>query len=345
VTSNTAILTGIVLSTTTAHTITAVYSGDTSWGASVSSPLLLSPILLPVTVVLTSSNTVLAPGQSATLTATVTPVTTPISTAEQHPTGNVLFWAGTTMLGSVALSAGVGDGGVATTFVSQLPAGAYAITAQYAGDATYGPALSNSLGLEVEDFTANCSVNNVTVVQGQTATVNCAVASLGGLTGPIQVVCAEQNAPQTGAINCTFNPAVVNGSGQTTLTIVTTAGNITQSGLNAGPSLRNDRPTDRHGHPLWPAAGGGVVLAFAGLLLSPVGRKVRWLHKHGGRMMMFALLLAGLAGAGLGCNSGSFTKGSAGTALGVHTLKITAAADVSTVTVSHYAYVTVDVTP
>jgi hypothetical protein len=29
----------------------------------------------------------------------------------------------------------------------------------------------------------------------------------------------------------------------------------------------------------------------------------------------------------------------------VHTLKITAAADVDTVTVSHYAYVTVNVTP
>ncbi|HEX4322889.1 MAG TPA: Ig-like domain repeat protein [Acidobacteriaceae bacterium] len=345
VTSNTAILTGIVLSTTTAHTITAVYSGDTSWGASVSSPLLLSPILLPVTVVLTSSNTVLAPGQSATLTTTVTPVTTPIITAEQHPTGSVFFYAGTTLIGSVALSAGVGDSGVATTFVSQLPAGAYAITAQYAGDATYGLALSNSLSLEVEDFTASCSVNNVTVVQGQTATVNCTVASLGGLTGPIQVVCAEQNAPQTGAIGCTFDPTVVNGSGQTTLTIVTTAGDITQSRMNAGPPLRDDRPTDRHGHPLWPAAGGGVALAFAGLLLSPVGRRARWLRKHVGRMMMFALLLAGLAGAGLGCNSSSFTKGSLGTPLGVHTLKITAAADVSTVTVSHYAYVTVDVTP
>ena len=345
ISSNTAILTGIVLSTTTAHTITAVYSGDTSWGASVSSPLLLSPILLPVTLVLTSSNTVLAPGQSATLTATVTPVSTPISTAEQHPTGTVLFWAGTTMLGSVALSAGVGDAGVATTFVSQLPAGAYVITAQYAGDATYGPALSNSLGLEVEDFTVSCSVNNVMVVQGQTATVNCAVASLGGLTGPIQVVCAEQNAPQTGAIHCSFDPTVVNGSGQTTLTIVTTAGNIMQSRMNAGPPLRNGRPPDRHGPPLWPAAGGGVALAFAGLLLSPVGRRARWLRKHGGRMTMLVLLAAGLAGAGMGCNSSSFTKDGAGTPLGVHTLKITSAADVSTVTVSHNAYVTVNVTP
>ena len=61
---------------------------------------------------------------------------------------------------------------------------------------------------------------------------------------------------------------------------------------------------------------------------------------------MLALLIAGVAGAGLGCNSSSVTLPSnGGTPLGVHTLKITAAADVSTVTVSHYAFITVNVTP
>jgi len=50
--------------------------------------------------------------------------------------------------------------------------------------------------------------------------------------------------------------------------------------------------------------------------------------------------------AGIGCNSSSVTLPSnGGTPLGVHTLKITAAADVNTVTVSHYAYLTVNVTP
>ena len=344
VSSNTAVLTGIVLSTTSAHTITAVYSGDTNWGPSVSSPLLLQPILLPVTVTLATSSSTLAPGQSATLTATVTPVTTPIITAEQHPTGNVFFYAGTTLIGEGTLAAGLGDTGVATVFVPQLPAGAYVLTAQYAGDTTYGPAISSPLNLAIEDFTVSCSVNNVNVVQGQTATVTCAVASLGGLTGPIQVVCAEQNPPQLGAINCTFSPTVVNGTGQTTLTIVTTAGNISQTSMNAGPEARPTRaPQDRHKPPLWPVAGGGLALAF--VLLSPIGQRARWLRHNGGRLIALALLLAGLAGAGIGCNGSSTLGTSSGTPLGVHTLKITAAADVDVVTVSHYAYVTVNVTP
>ena len=342
ISSNTAILTGIVLSNTTSHTITAVYSGDTNWNASVSSPLLLQAILLPDTVTLTTSNAVLIAGQSATLTATVIPVSTPLSTAEQHPTGNVYFYAGTTLIGEAALGAGVGDTGVASVFVPNLPAGSYVITAQYAGDTIYGPAVSNSLDESIEDFTIGCNVNNLSVVQGQTATVACNVASLGGLSGPIQVVCAEQNAPQVGALACTFSPTVINDSGQTTLTIVTTSGNIAENGTNARPHMRGPRDAN-HGPPLWPA-GGGIVLAFAGLMFSPMGRRARWLRSQGSRLLMLALVCAGVAG--IGCNSSSVTLPSnGGTPLGVHTLKITAAADVNTVTVSHYAYLTVNVTP
>jgi hypothetical protein len=64
-------------------------------------------------------------------------------------------------------------------------------------------------------------------------------------------------------------------------------------------------------------------------------------------MLLGALLLVGLAGAGLGCtNSVSLTNNSQhGTPLGVHTLKITAGALVNTVTVTHSTYLTVNVTP
>jgi len=279
----------------------------------------------------------------------VTPVNFPIITAEQHPTGNVYFYAGTTLIGEASLSPGLGDTGVATVFVPSLPAGAYVITAQYAGDTTYGPAVSNSLNLAIEDFTVSCGVTNVTVVQGQTATVTCNVASLGGLTGPIQIVCAEQNPPQVGPIVCTFDPTIINGTGQTTLTILTTAGNISQGSLNGGPQIgpagtANHRH-DGHGPPIWPAAGGGVALAFAGLLLSPIGKLARWVRRKNGKLMVLALLMAGLASAGLGCNNSVTLANNSGTPLGVHTLKITAAADVNTVTVSHYAYITVNVTP
>jgi len=160
------------------------------------------------------------------------------------------------------------------------------------------------------------------------------VASLGGLTGPIQVVCVEQNPPQVGAIGCTFSPSIVNGTGDTTLTVVTTKGSV----------AANQQPRKPGGSP-WPATGGGIALAFLGILLSPIGRRARWLRPGRSRLLALALLLAGFAVAGIGCSNTVTLNSSTGTPLGVHTLKITAAAEVNTVTVSHNAYLTVNVTP
>jgi hypothetical protein len=225
---------------------------------------------------------------------------------------------------------------VASTFVPRLPAGQYLITAQYSGDPTYGPAISNSLTLGVQDFTISCSVNNINMVQGTTQSVTCNVASLGGLTGPIQVVCSEQNPPQTGVIPCTFSPGTINGTGTTTLTVVTTKGGVAS----------NDKPRNP-ANPPWPAAGGGIALAFVGILLSPIGRRARWVRVGAGRkLLVLALLLAGMAATGIGCtNTVTLNNPTGGTPLGVHTLKITAASEVNTVTVSHNAYLTVNVTP
>jgi hypothetical protein len=338
ISNNTAILTGVSLSLSATHTITAVYSGDTSYSTSVSSPLLLVGTLLPVTVNLTESNTVLAPDQPVTLTATVTPVTTPPLTAEQHPSGFVLFYAGTALIsGQVPVLVGLGNSGVASTVVPRIPAGQYVISAQYSGDTTFGPTVSNSLNLLAEDFGINCSATNVKMAQGTTKTITCNVSSLGGLAGPIQVACAEQNPPQIGAIGCTFSPNVVQGTGQVPLTIVTEGGNIGQN--------RKDDPVSRPpGSAPWSVAG-GVALAFVGLLLAPIGRRARWLRPGGGKLLVLALLLAGLASAGIGCNNTSGLTGNSGTPLGVHTLQITAGADVGTVTVTHTAYLTVNVTP
>jgi hypothetical protein len=333
ISNNTAILTGVTLSTTVSHTVTAVYSGDTTYSASVSSPLLLTAILAPVTVTLVESNAILAPDQPVTLTATVTPVNTPPTTAEQHPSGFVLFYANSILISAqTPVLVGLGYSGVASTFVPHVPAGQYVVTAQYSGDPTYGPAVSNALNLGVEDFTVSCSATNINIVQGTSQNVTCTVASLGGLTGPIQVVCVEQNPPQAGAIGCTFSPSIVNGTGGTTLSVVTTKGGVAAKQQPRKP-----------GGSAWPAAGGGIALAFLGILLSPIGRRARWLRPSRSRLL--ALLLAGFAAAGIGCSNTVTLNSSTGTPLGVHTLKITAAAVVNTVTVSHNAYLTVNVTP
>jgi hypothetical protein len=328
------------------HTIQGTYAGDANYNSSASSPVVLATTLAPVTVTLTSSTAVLSPGQAVTLTATVTPISTPPLTAEQHPSGSILFYAGTVFIGTQAsVQVGSGDSGVASTSVSNLPAGSYVLTAVYSGDTTYGPATSNSLNLQVEDFTVSCSQTSVNVVQGTSGSVNCDVASLGGLSGAIQVVCAEQNPPNNGAIGCTLSPSIVEGTGTTTLTAVTTAGNLAEIDLPAELSSPTQRPPGSHqsSQPkAWPAAASGFTLALAGLLLSPIGRRARLLRK-GQRLLALTLMLAGMAGVGLGCTNNP-TIPNPGTPLGENTLKITAAALVNTVTVTHTTYLTVNVT-
>jgi hypothetical protein len=326
VSDNEAVL-SVTLSATVDHSITAVYSGDSTYATSTSSALVLDATLLTATVTLTAGTTTLAPDQTTTLTATVTPTATPLSTAEQYPTGYVDFYSGSTLIGASELVYTSGYSSAATLTGPLLSAGTYDVTAVYLGDSTYATATSNTVDLSVENFTIASSTTNLTLEQGATGTATFTVTSLGGLTGNIQVVCVEQNPPTVGAITCTFNPSVVDGTGTTTLTVVTTS---------ATSSAR--RPE------LWPAAGGGALLAFAGLLLSPIGRRARWLRGNSVKLLGLALLALGLAGTGLGCNSSVNLTSSTGTPLGVHTLKITAAEDVNTVTVSHYAYLTVNVT-
>ncbi len=101
-----ATLANVTLSSTSTHVITAVYSGDDSWGGSTSNAVTLKPVLIPVTVTLAVTPATAAPGQVVSMTATVKPSTAPAASVEQNPTGNVVFYNGTTILAH-----GCADGG------------------------------------------------------------------------------------------------------------------------------------------------------------------------------------------------------------------------------------------
>ncbi|HTJ31464.1 MAG TPA: Ig-like domain-containing protein, partial [Acidobacteriaceae bacterium] len=291
VAGNVAVLADITLAATATHTLTAAYSGDTTYASSVSSPVVMGATLLPVTVTLAESGSTLAPDHPVTLTATITPISPPPLSGEQNPSGYVLFYAGSSLItGQVAAAQGPGNTAIASTVVSSLAAGNYAVTAYYSGDPTFGAATSNALNLQSEDFTVGCAANNITMAQGATQTVGCNVALLGGLTGTIEVVCAEQNAPQVGAIDCSFSPNTVINSGATTLTVITQAPSVATAGQ----------------------ARGGWLAAGICLLLMPICLRLR---RRGLRFAAWCLLLAGLAGSGLGC-SNSVPTGHGETALG-----------------------------
>jgi Bacterial Ig-like domain (group 3) len=110
--------------------ITAAYQGSSSYAASASA--VLNQVVNGITTA-TSLSSSLNPstyGQLVTFAATVTSGSGP-------PTGTVIFYNGTTAIGSATLSSGS-----ASTSTSSLPAGSNAITAAYQGSGGFAPSTS-----------------------------------------------------------------------------------------------------------------------------------------------------------------------------------------------------------
>lgn len=335
VTNDSATISNVSLTGTT-HSITAVYSGDANWAGSTSNALTLKGGTAPVTVVLTANPAAPNPGQSVTLTATVTPNATPPSTGEQNPTGNVIFYNGTTPLATVALTPAQGDASSASFAITALSAGQASLTAVYVGDQTFASATSNAISLTLQDFTITPGAGNppgdLDIVKGSSANASFVITGLGGFKNQVQVLC---NVPPQADIACAASPQVVTPTQTVTFTITTYA--------TGGPSSA----ASHNPRPLWQRAGGGVAFAVLLVFLLPDRKRARLLSQRGRRTLLLLVLLAGFCGAGIGCSSISqtvITKVN-GTPLGETTLTITAATTVDNAVVSHSAYLTVNVQP
>ncbi len=333
---NTASLSNVVLSTATSHLITAVYSGDVNWSPSTSNPVTLIALLFADTVTLTVSPTAVSPGQVVTLIATVTPAVIPASTTEQNPTGNVIFYDGTNILGTVALSAGANNTATATLLNATLPAGQDVLYAFYVGDLFYASGTSNSITISVQDFSilpaGTNPPTNLNIIKGNSGSASFVVTALGGFNGQISIVCAV---PTQDDMSCTASPQQMTPTGTVTF--------VVQTYLTGGPTSAL-QPGKR---PWWPGAAGGTALAGLFMLMLPMGRRARWLNERTRNLLLVSLLLAGLGGAGIGCSSisGSAGNPSSGTPLGVATLTITGASYVNNTVVSHSVFLTVNVLP
>lgn len=333
--SGSASLAGVTLASNVSHSITAIYSGDTNWLASTSAALPLAATTLPDTVVLTSNLATVTSGQALVLTATVTPTAIPATGAEQNPTGNVIFYNGTNVIGTVALVASpLGDSSSATLTTQTLAGGLDALSAFYVGDLYFDSGTSNVLSLSIEDFTIVPSPSNpgtnLNIVQGTAGSASFVVTGLGGYNNTVQVVCAV---PTQDDMTCTASPQ------QTTLP--GTVSFVVQTFL---PGQQTSTTTvSKRIPPLWPRTTGGAALAFLAFFSLPLGRKVRvFTRKSTHRLCIFLALLIGLGTAGIGCTSGVAINGNE-TPLGVSTLKITATAYIDNTVVSHSIYLTVNV--
>ena len=332
VSSYSATLSNIMLDTTKSHLVTAVYSGDTNYAGSTSNAVSLMAALLPDTVTLTAVPTAAGPGQAINFTATVTPTTAPPATYEQNPTGKVTFYNGTTVIGTGTLMIALGNSSTATFTIATLPAGQDAITAVYAGDSYFAPGTSNAVMVTVQDFTIApvTPPASLTIPKGDSGQAAFIVAGLAGYTGQIQVTC---NVLPQDDMTCTPNPALVTPTATVNFTV--------QTYKTGGPSSTTTSSSRRQGNgPMWLRAGGGMALALV-MVLAPMGRKARRLRRFGA----LVLLLAGLCGAGVGCNSTNNGSNGAGTPLGTTTVTLTATAYIDNAVVSHSTYLTVNVIP
>ncbi|WP_271582961.1 Ig-like domain repeat protein [Bradyrhizobium sp. CCBAU 45389] len=115
------------------HSITAVYPGDVNNAGSTSAALTQAVNQSATTAVVTSSQNPSPAGQPVTFTATV-------SSGGGTPTGTVTFSDGGAAIGAATLAAGI-----ATFTTASLTLGSHAITASYAGNATFTASTSAPL--------------------------------------------------------------------------------------------------------------------------------------------------------------------------------------------------------
>ena len=181
------------------HELEALYTGDGNDIAGNSSPLEEAVTRQPTSVSLAPVPGSSAFGRPVTLTATVTPgISGPAS-----PTGEVLFYSRSFLIGagSVSTAAGVSSAAITTT---GLPVGAPdSVTAQYGGDPSYAAATSAPATPSVAAPSAPTTVSVAGAASADPATAYDAAASADGSL-PTLFALASQPPPSPGL---TIDPA------------------------------------------------------------------------------------------------------------------------------------------
>jgi hypothetical protein len=279
-----------------AHSIIATYSGDSSFHASSPSSAVSLSITKATTITSVQSNPTTAPsGSTVTLTATVN--TTSLGNS---PTGNVVFFNGSTQLpGNVSLSGGLNSAtgytqGIATYQTSALPNGQDAITAQYTDDSNYTGSTSTAITVNVAmdfsvAFTGSTGSVMTIAAPGGSGSLTLTVTGQPGYNGTVTFAAnACQGLPATAT--CSFNPPSVTGHGNTTVTVRTVA---SHSNLLPRGTVLN----------AW-AAGGGLTLA--GIFVVGVApRKRRWTSLAGLLLVAWLMTVVGCSGGGGGGGGGT----------------------------------------
>ncbi len=247
--------TSVTFKANVVHSITAVYSGDTSWTGSTSSALALTATASPTTTTLGTNLTTALVGTNVILTATVTASSSSLLVI---PTGSVTFYdtynGVVTTLGTAALVAAGPYASMATLTTTGLQGGTHNIFSIYTGDGNFAPSTGATLVITEQDFSLVFVPSSLTLTRGQSGQVTVILGTVGGFTGNIVFGCTPPPDTET---TCSFLPSTIASGGSTVLYIGTTAPNAVKGTQTAGNSLRM----------LIPVTMAGL------LLLLPIGQK------------------------------------------------------------------------
>jgi hypothetical protein len=318
-------------------TITGAVNGDTFAGGGTTTATLLSnagtyPIVptasgpeianytfIPTNGVLTitqaASNSALViteadgglQGTPVTLTANIT------SSTPGQPTGTVTFENVTTSNAIVTIgTATLNSKGVATFTSSSLAPGTIYVAAVYSGDVNFLTSTSAATGLTITlpTFTLASTPQTLTIVQGQSGSVQLTVAPVGNFISPVTFSC--QGLPLEATCAFANGSVTPNGGPVTTTLTINTVGPTTSASLNRSAP--------------WKDMGAGTVLALTG------GLFIGWRRKRFTKGL-FAFVLLTIVGlipmTGCGLNEKPFD-----TPLGISNVTITGSSSVNTTQVS-----------
>jgi hypothetical protein len=293
------------------YSLTAHYSGDATYAASVSNAINLTVSILAPKVTVTSSANPSYSGENVTFLATIAGV---LSNPLAGSTSTVAFSDGATVLGTVPVSAGAAS--YTTNFSS---AGSHTITAAYSGDANNAAAsgtLTQTVDAPVAVGPGSGGSTSLTVASGQSVTTPVSVSGAAGFSGTLNFSCT--GLPANAA--CSFSPASVTASGTTaaTTTLTVSTGATTTAGTRDAARLRA-------------MAVLACGLPLLGLLtLLPVARRRKLLLCLGFALFVSVTGLTGCGGSGQSAQSSGMQ-----TVPGSYTFHVVATAGTVTSTVSY----------
>jgi hypothetical protein len=293
--------------TTGAHSITAVYAGDSNFNGSTSN--ILAQVVNPAakftsTTTVTSSPNPSGQGQSVTFTANVAGPTGNTTV----PTGTITFMDGTTSLGTGSLNASA----QATYSTSSLSIGSHSITAVYGGDTNFAGSTSTAMMQTVNppSFTVSFTPSTVTINPGQTGTTTITVMPQYGFNQQVSFACSGLPAAST----CSFSPSTVTPNGSAATSTLSIATNVAMTPLDAPSPFGPRRSMEKE-----------ALLAFVLLGLGGIFRaRRRWRSFFCG-LVVFAGMGLIISGCG-GKSSSSSGGGNPTTPAGTSTITVTVSA-------------------